>query len=193
MSILTDTEIHALVESYGLIQDYVPEQVSSVKGEKVISYGLSSMGYDLRIADHFKVFTPVHSVIVDPKSLAENAFVTVEGNGYCVIPPNSFVLGYSVEKFRFPNNVTGIVCGKSSYARVGVNCPMTPLEAGWEGHVTLEISNTTPLPAKIYANEGLCQVVFFRSDVPCAVSYADRGGKYMNQGAEVVLPRLKND
>lgn len=158
-----------------------------VKRVPAISFGCSSYGYDLRVADKFKVFTPVYNTIVDPKNLEPEAFVTIEGKGHCIIPPNSFALAYSVERFDIPKNVLAVVVGKSTYARVGIICNVTPLEPGWRGHVTLEISNTTPLPAKVYANEGLCQVLFYESDEYCDQPYA--GGKYQDQAADITLPR----
>jgi dCTP deaminase len=154
----------------------------------VISYGLSSYGYDIRIADEFKIFTNINTTIVDPKSFDPRSFVDLKG-AVCVIPPNSFALGRSVEYFRIPRNVMTICLGKSTYARCGIITNVTPFEPEWEGFVTLEISNTTPLPAKIYANEGIAQVLFFESDETCAVSYADRQGKYQAQQG-IVLPTV---
>jgi dCTP deaminase len=153
-----------------------------------ISYGLSSYGYDLRIADSFKIFTNVYNTVVDPKAFDPRSFVDVQSDT-CVIPPNSFALGRSVEYFRIPRNVMTICLGKSTYARCGIIVNVTPFEPEWEGFVTLEISNTTPLPAKIYANEGIAQVLFFESDETCAVSYADRQGKYQAQQG-IVLPKV---
>ena len=156
--------------------------------EGVISFGLSSYGYDLRVADEFKIFTNVNSAIIDPKRFDERSFVSI--NSDCVlIPPNSFALARSVEYFKIPRDVLTICVGKSTYARCGIIVNVTPFEPQWEGFVTLEISNTTPLPAKVYANEGLCQILFFQSDEPCEVSYADRAGKYMGQKG-VTLPKL---
>ncbi len=155
----------------------------------VISYGLSSYGYDMRLADEFLIFTNVWGAIVDPKAFDERAFVRHKGD-YCIIPPNSFVLGRSVEYFRIPRNVICIVVGKSSYARCGIVVNVTPLEPEWEGHVTIEISNTTPLPAKIYANEGIAQVIFIGADELCEVSYADRQGKYQGQRG-IVPPKVE--
>jgi dCTP deaminase len=153
-----------------------------------ISYGLSSYGYDLRIADQFKIFTNVYNTVVDPKKFDPRSFVDFQGD-VCVIPPNSFALGRSVEYFRIPRNVMTLCVGKSTYARCGIIVNVTPIEPEWEGFVTLEISNTTPLPAKIYANEGIAQVLFFESDEACAVSYADRQGKYQAQQG-IVLPKV---
>jgi dCTP deaminase len=155
--------------------------------EKIVSYGLSSYGYDIRVAGDFKVFTNVHNPIVDPKRFDDSSFVDVQGD--CIIPPNSFALGTSVEYFRIPRNVITICLGKSTYARCGIIVNVTPFEPEWEGFVTLEISNTTPLPAKIYAGEGIAQVIFFESDEECEISYADRGGKYQGQKG-ITPPRM---
>lgn len=173
----------------GMIDPFVFGQVSSNDdGSKVISYGVSSYGYDARLAGEFKVFTNVNSAVVDPKNFVPESFVEQKGD-VCIIPPNSFILGRTVERFVIPRNVTVICLGKSTYARCGLVVGITPLESEWEGYVTLEISNTTPLPAKVYANEGIAQFLFFEGDEPCAVSYADRKGKYQNQ-VGIVLPRL---
>jgi dCTP deaminase len=155
-------------------------------GNKVVSYGLSSMGYDLRVADEFSVFTDVYNCLVDPKHFNKNAFVSIKADE-CIIPPNSFALARSVEYFRMPRSVLAFCIGKSTYARCGIIVNVTPFEPEWEGYVTIEISNTTPLPAKIYANEGIAQIIFFESVEPCLVSYAERGGKYMKQEG-IVLP-----
>jgi len=168
----------------GMIEPFENSQVRS----GVISYGVSSYGYDMRVAREFKIFTNVLSSIVDPKHFDPKSFVEFEGD-VCIVPPNSFALSRSVEYFRIPRNVMTITVGKSTYARCGIITNVTPFEPEWEGHVTLEISNTTPLPAKIYANEGLCQILFFQSDETCEVSYADRKGKYQNQQG-IVLPKL---
>jgi dCTP deaminase len=154
----------------------------------VISYGVSSYGYDLRVSDEFKIFTNVNSTIVDPKNFDERSFVTVNAD-VAIIPPNSFALARSVEYFKIPRDVLTICVGKSTYARCGIIVNVTPFEPEWEGFVTLEISNTTPLPAKIYANEGLCQILFFQSDEVCETSYKDRKGKYQAQKG-IVLPKL---
>ena len=154
----------------------------------VISYGLSSYGYDVRIADEFKIFTNINSTMVDPKNFDARSFVDFKGD-ICIIPPNSFALGQTVEYFRVPRNVLCACVGKSTYARCGIIVNVTPFEPEWEGIVTLEVSNTTPLPAKIYANEGLAQVLFFQGDEPCEVSYADKKGKYLKQRG-VTLPRI---
>ena len=156
--------------------------------EGVISYGLSSYGYDLRVADEFKIFTNVNNALVDPKRFDEKSFVTVQTDA-CIVPPNSFALARSVEYFKIPRSVLTICVGKSTYARCGIIVNVTPFEPEWEGFVTLEISNTTPLPARIYANEGLCQIIFFESDEVCETSYADRKGKYQAQKG-IVLPKL---
>ena len=156
--------------------------------EGTISFGLSSYGYDIRVADEYKIFTNVNNSIVDPKAFDPRSFVDFTGP-VCIVPPNSFALGRSVEYFRIPRSVITITLGKSTYARCGILTNVTPLEPEWEGYVTLEISNTTPLPAKIYSNEGIAQVIFFESDEVCEVSYADRGGKYQAQRG-ITLPRL---
>ena len=167
-----------------MIAPFVDGQVR----EGVISYGLSSYGYDIRVSDEFKIFTNVHSAVVDPKHFNPKSFVDFRGD-VCVIPPNSFVLAQTVEYFRIPRQVITLCVGKSTYARCGLIVNVTPFEPEWEGHVTLEISNTTPLPARIYANEGIAQVLFFESDAVCEVSYADRKGKYQGQ-KHIVLPRI---
>jgi len=185
MSIKSDGWIRRMCLEHEMISPFVDDQVRA----GVISYGLSSFGYDMRVADEFKVFTNIHNAIVDPKAIDNQAFVEIKAN-HCLIPPNSFALARSVERFKIPRDVLCVVLGKSTYARCGIIINVTPLEPEWEGHVTIEISNTTPLPAKIYANEGLCQVLFYQSDEPCQKSYADKSGKYNQQPAEIVLPRL---
>lgn len=187
MSVMSDKWIKKMVEEEGMIDPFEDQQISSVKGERVISFGVSSYGYDARVSDEFKIFTDVDSQTVDPKNFNENVFVDRPGD-CCIIPPNSFVLARTVEYFRIPENVLVICLGKSTYARCGIIVNVTPLEPGWEGHVTLEFSNTTPLPAKIYANEGAAQFLFFEGNEPCEVSYADRKGKYMKQTG-VTLPK----
>jgi dCTP deaminase len=172
----------------GMIEPFIDGQVRSADQGRIISYGLSSYGYDLRVSDEFKVFTNVHSAIVDPKDFDEKSFVDIKTD-VCIVPPNSFALARSVEYFRIPRNVLTICVGKSTYARCGIIVNVTPFEPEWEGHVTLEISNTTPLPAKIYANEGLAQVVFFEASEVCETSYQDRGGKYMKQRG-ITIPRM---
>jgi dCTP deaminase len=184
MSIMSDRWIREQATSHGMISPFVEAQ----RRDGCISYGLSSYGYDARVADEFKIFTNVDSAIVDPKDFASNSFVDRKTD-CCVIPPNSFALARTVEYFRVPRDVLVICLGKSTYARCGIIVNVTPLEPGWEGHVTLEFSNTTPLPARIYANEGACQFLFLQGNEPCEISYADRAGKYMGQRG-VTLPRL---
>lgn len=186
MSLQSDRWIREMAKEYGMIEPFVDTLVREIDGKKVISFGLSSYGYDLRVANEFKIFTNVNNSIVDPKNFNANAFVTVYADA-CTIPPNSFALARSVEYFRIPRNVLTLCIGKSTYARCGIIVNVTPFEPEWEGYVTLEISNTTPLPAKIYANEGLAQVLFFEAEEACEISYADRGGKYMGQ-REITLP-----
>ncbi len=184
MSLKSDAWIRRMALEQAMINPFAERQVR----EGCISYGLSSYGYDLRVWDEFKIFTNVNSTIVDPKQFDERSFVTVRSD-CAVIPPNSFALARSVEYFKIPRDVLTICVGKSTYARCGIIVNVTPFEPEWEGYVTLEISNTTPLPAKIYANEGLCQIVFFQSDEPCQISYKDRKGKYQAQ-AGIVLPKI---
>jgi dCTP deaminase len=184
MGLKSDTWIRKMALEQGMIEPFVDGQVR----EGVISYGLSSYGYDIRVTDEFKIFTNVHSAIVDPKHFNPNSFVDFKGD-ICVIPPNSFVLSRTVEYFRIPRDVLTLCIGKSSYARCGLIVNVTPFEPEWHGFVTLEISNTTPLPARIYANEGIAQVLFFEGDEPCEVTYADRKGKYQGQQT-IVLPRI---
>jgi dCTP deaminase len=172
---------------HGMIEPFVEGQVRSEGGERLISYGTSSYGYDVRCSREFKVFTNINSATVDPKAFDAGSFVDVVSD-VCVIPPNSFALASTVEYFRIPRNVLTICLGKSTYARCGIIVNVTPLEPEWEGHVTLEFSNTTTLPAKIYANEGVAQMLFFESDEVCEVSYKDRGGKYQGQRG-VTLPK----
>ena len=187
MSIKSDKWIRRMAQEHGMIEPFVERQVRTEGDERLISYGVSSYGYDVRCADEFKVFTNLHSVTVDPKNFDEKSFVDVKGS-VCIIPPNSFALARTVEFFRIPRNVLTICLGKSTYARCGIIVNVTPLEPEWEGHVTLEFSNTTTLPAKIYANEGVAQMLFFESDEECEVSYKDRDGKYQGQRG-VTLPR----
>src|SRR5690625_4189460 len=187
MSIKADTWIKRMAEEHGMIEPFEPGQVREVAGQRVISYGVSSYGYDVRCANEFKIFTNINSAIVDPKNFDESSFVDLQSD-VCIIPPNSFALARTVEYFRIPRNVLTICLGKSTYARCGIIVNVTPLEPEWEGHVTLEFSNTTPLPARIYANEGVAQFLFLESDEECEVSYADRAGKYMGQRG-VTLPR----
>lgn len=184
MAIMSDVWIRERATQQGMIEPFVEKQ----SREGVISYGLSSYGYDARVSDEFLIFTNVDNDVVDPKSFSSTSFVKRKTD-VCVIPPNSFVLASTVEYFRIPRDVLVICVGKSTYARCGIIVNVTPLEPGWEGHVTLEFSNTTPLPARIYANEGACQFLFLQGDRPCETSYADRAGKYMKQTG-VTLPRL---
>jgi len=169
---------------HGMIEPFEDRQVR----QGVVSYGLSSYGYDIRVADEFKVFTNINSTVVDPKNFDERSFVDVRAD-VCIIPPNSFALAKTIEYFRIPRNVLTVCVGKSTYARCGLIVNVTPFEPEWEGYVTLEISNTTPLPAKVYANEGISQVLFFESDEDCEVSYKDKAGKYQKQQG-LTLPRL---
>jgi dCTP deaminase len=190
MSIKADSWIRLMAQQNGMIEPFVERQVKSVDSQKpnIVSYGLSSYGYDIRVADEFKVFTNVYNSIVDPKNFQDDSFVKINGN-VCIVPPNSFALARSVEYFKIPRNILTICLGKSTYARCGIIVNVTPFEPEWEGYVTIEISNTTPLPAKIYANEGIAQVIFFQADNECEVSYADRHGKYMKQ-VGITLPRV---
>jgi dCTP deaminase len=187
VSIKSDKWIRAMALEHGMIEPFESGQVRANGGERLISYGTSSYGYDVRCSSQFKVFTNINSATVDPKHFDESSFVDVVSE-VCVIPPNSFALASTVEYFRIPRNVLTICLGKSTYARCGIIVNVTPLEPEWEGHVTLEFSNTTTLPAKIYANEGVAQMLFFESDEVCEVSYKDRGGKYQGQTG-VTLPR----
>jgi len=184
MGVKSDRWIRTMAKEHGMIEPFADEQVR----EGVISYGVSSYGYDMRVAREFKIFTNVLSAIVDPKAFDPKSFVEFEGDA-CVIPPNSFALARSVEYFRIPRDVITICVGKSTYARCGIITNVTPFEPEWEGYVTLEISNTTPLPARIYANEGIAQVLFLGGEEPCERSYADKKGKYQKQ-VGVTLPRL---
>jgi dCTP deaminase len=184
MSIKSDKWIRRMATEQRMIEPFVDSQVR----EGVISYGLSSYGYDIRVTNEFKIFTNVHSAVVDPKNFNPNSFIDYVGD-VCIIPPNSFVLAQTVEYFRIPRDVLTVCLGKSTYARCGLIVNVTPFEPEWEGYVTLEISNTTPLPARIYANEGIAQVLFFQSDEVCDVSYADRKGKYQKQ-QRIELPRI---
>jgi dCTP deaminase len=187
MSIKSDSWIKKMAKEENMISPFEPDQIKTLSGGKVISYGTSSYGYDVRCSSVFKVFTNINSAIVDPKQFDKNSFVDFEGDT-CIIPPNSFALASTVEYFKIPRSVLTICLGKSTYARCGIIVNVTPLEPEWEGHVTLEFSNTTPLPAKIYANEGVAQMLFFESDTICETSYKDRGGKYQKQTG-VTLPK----
>ena len=184
MSVKSDKWIRRMAKEEGMIEPFVDHQVR----HGVISYGLSSYGYDIRVSDEFKIFTNVHSAIVDPKNFNSKSFIDFKGQ-VCVIPPNSFVLTQTVEYFRIPRDVITVCVGKSTYARCGLIVNVTPFEPEWEGYVTLEISNTTPLPARVYANEGIAQVLFFQADEVCETSYADRKGKYQKQ-QRIELPRI---
>src|SRR5579872_6452735 len=188
MSIKSDNWIRRMAQEHGMIDPFAAEQVRHVDGKKIVSYGTSSYGYDVRCAPEFKIFTNINSTIVDPKRFDEKSFVDMTAD-VCIIPPNSFALARTVEYFRIPRNVLTVCLGKSTYARCGIIVNVTPFEPEWEGTATLEISNTTPLPAKIYANEGIAQVLFFESDEVCQTSYADKKGKYLKQ-LEVTLPKL---
>lgn len=187
MGIMSDRQIRSAVEKGRMIDPFEPKQVKRPGSEPVISYGLSSYGYDARCADEFKIFTNINSTVIDPKNFDEKTFVDVQAN-VCIIPPNSFALARTFEYFRIPRDVLVICLGKSTYARCGIVVNVTPLEPEWEGYVTLEFSNTTPLPAKIYAFEGAAQFLFFEGDQPCETSYKDRGGKYQGQTG-VTLPK----
>lgn len=182
--IKSDKWIREMSKKHKMIEPFVEH----LDGKGKISYGLSSYGYDIRVADEYKVFTNVHGALVDPKKFDEKAFVDIKA-AECVVPPNSFALARSLEKFKIPREVLAICLGKSTYARCGIIINVTPLEPGWEGYLTIEISNTTPLPAKIYSNEGIAQLLFFGGDQLCETSYSDRKGKYMDQ-VGVVLPRI---
>ena len=179
-----DTWIRDMARDEGMITPFVEKQSVG------ISYGLSSYGYDARVASEFKIFTNVHNSVVDPKNFTENSFVTINTEDKCTIPPNSFALARTVEQFKIPSDVSVLCVGKSTYARCGIIVNVTPLEAGWAGYVTIEISNTTPLPAVIYANEGICQFLFFKNH-QCEVTYAQRSGKYMNQSG-ITLPKVRS-
>lgn len=187
MSIKSDKWIRRMAEQYGMIEPFEPRQISASEQGRVISYGTSSYGYDVRCSDEFKIFTNINSAIVDPKAFDAQSFVDVKSD-VCIIPPNSFALARTVEFFRIPRDVLTICLGKSTYARCGIIVNVTPLEPEWEGQVTLEFSNTTPLPAKIYANEGVAQMLFIGGDEVCETSYRDRGGKYQGQRG-VTLPK----
>ena len=187
MSLKSDQWIRKMAEEYKMIEPFEPVQVKKNGTEKLISYGTSSYGYDVRCADEFKIFTNVHSATVDPKNFDPDSFVDTKGD-HCIIPPNAFALARTIEYFRIPRKILTICLGKSTYARCGIIVNVTPLEPEWEGHVTLEFSNTTNLPAKIYANEGVAQVIFLESDKECETSYKDRSGKYQGQRG-VTLPK----
>jgi dCTP deaminase len=187
MTIKSDRWIRRMAAEYGLIEPFEPEQVRDNDSGRVVSYGTSSYGYDIRCAGEFKIFTNINTAVIDPKNFDEKSFVDVYAD-VCIIPPNSFALARTLEYFRIPRNILTICLGKSTYARCGIIVNVTPLEPEWEGHVTLEFSNTSPLPAKIYANEGVAQVLFFEADEVCETSYRDRAGKYQGQRG-VTLPK----
>ena len=187
MSIRADHWIRRMAQDHGMIEPFEPGQVRESNKGSIVSYGTSSYGYDVRCSDEFKIFTNINSAIVDPKAFDATSFVDIKSD-VCVIPPNSFALARTIEFFRIPRTVLTICLGKSTYARCGIIVNVTPLEPEWEGHVTLEFSNTTPLPAKIYANEGIAQMLFLESDEACEKSYRDRAGKYQGQTG-VTLPR----
>ena len=187
MSIKSDRWIRRMAESHGMIEPFESTQVRHSGGQRLISFGTSSYGYDVRCAPEFKVFTNINSAIVDPKAFDADSFVDIHAD-VCIIPPNSFALARTVEYFRIPRNVLTICLGKSTYARCGIIVNVTPLEPEWAGQVTLDVSTSTPLPARIYAPEGVAQMLFFEADEVCAVSYRDRGGKYQGQTG-VTLPR----
>jgi len=187
LSIKSDRWIKGMAENNHMIEPFEANQIKKNNGERIVSYGTSSYGYDVRCSNEFKVFTNLESVIVDPKKFDESSFIDKTAD-VCIIPPNSFALARTVEFFRIPRNVLTICLGKSTYARCGIIVNVTPLEPEWEGHVTLEFSNTTPLPAKIYANEGVAQMLFFESDEDCEISYKERDGKYQGQTG-VTLPK----
>ena len=184
MAIKADRWIKRMALEHGMIEPFEDRQVR----EGIVSFGLSSYGYDIRVADEFKVFTNINNTVVDPKNFDPRSFVDIKTD-VCIVPPNSFALARTIEYFRVPRDVLTVCLGKSPYARCGIIVNVTPLEPEWEGFVTLEFSNTTPLPAKIYANEGIAQVLFFQSDEPCEISYGDKKGKYLKQ-QEVTLPRI---
>jgi dCTP deaminase len=187
VSIKSDRWIRRMAAEHGMIEPFEAGQVRASGDSRMVSYGTSSYGYDVRCAAEFKIFTNINSAVVDPKAFDESSFVDVQAD-VCIIPPNSFALARTVEYFRIPRDVLTVCLGKSTYARCGIIVNVTPLEPEWEGHVTLEFSNTTPLPAKIYANEGVAQMLFFGADEVCEVSYRDRQGKYMGQKG-VTLPK----
>jgi dCTP deaminase len=184
MAIKSDRWIRQMATEHGMIEPFVDSQVR----DGVVSFGLSSYGYDIRVADEYKVFTNINSTVIDPKNFDPRSFVDIQGET-CIVPPNSFALARTVEYFRIPRDVLTVCLGKSTYARCGIIVNVTPFEPEWEGFVTLEISNTTPLPARIYSNEGIAQVLFFQSDEPCERSYKDKKGKYLKQQG-VTLPRI---
>ncbi len=187
MSIKSDKWIRRMAEEHGMIDPFEPNQIKRDGNGRVVSFGTSSYGYDIRCSNEFKIFTNINSAVVDPKRFDDTSFVDFEGD-VCIIPPNSFALARTVEYFRIPRNVLTLCVGKSTYARCGIIVNVTPFEPEWEGYATLEFSNTTPLPAKMYANEGVAQVIFLEADEECETSYKDRAGKYMGQ-VGVTLPK----
>lgn len=195
MAIKADTWIREQAEK-GMIEPFSPNQVrevvdrQSMTKRRLISYGVSSLGCDIRLAGDFKLFTNVHSAVIDPKNMTDDVFVNLQAEDFILAPPHSFILGRSVERFKIPPDVLGLVLGKSTYCRCGLVVNTSPMEPGWEGYLTIELSNTTPLPMKIYVGEGIAQVLFFQSDQVPEVSYATRNGKYNHQGPEVVLPKV---
>ncbi len=188
MSVKSDSWIKKMALEEDMISPFLSQQVREEKGKKVVSYGLSSYGYDIRVADEFKIFTNIHSKEIDPKEIKKDCFVEVKADNI-LVPPNSFALARTVEYFKIPRKVITLCVGKSTYARCGIIVNVTPFEPEWEGYVTLEISNTTPMPARIYANQGIAQVLFFESDQECEVSYKDRSGKYQSQTG-ITLPSV---
>lgn len=188
MGIKPDNWIRSKAINDRMIEPYISKQIKEADNKKIISYGTSSYGYDVRCSDEFKIFTNINSTIVDPKNFNDNNYVDFKGD-VCIIPPNSFALTRTVEYFRIPRDILVVCVGKSTYARTGLIVNVTPLEPEWEGHVTIELSNTTPLPAKIYANEGIAQMLFFSGDTECDISYKDRNGKYQGQTG-ITLPKM---
>lgn len=188
--ILSDKEITIFAKENAMIEPFSEKLVSHENGQKIVSYGLSSYGYDVRLAPEFKVFTNVYSSTIDPKDCKTDTFVDLSGD-FCIIPPNSFILARTVEKFKIPRNCIVLCVGKSTYARCGIIVNVTPLEPEWEGYVTLELSNTTQLPAKVYAHEGICQFIFLKGSEECEISYKDRNGKYQNQ-VGITLPKCSD-
>ena len=188
--ILCDTQIESLCldPNAAMIHPFIPSQLRVLGNEHAISFGLSSMGYDIRVADEYRIFTNQHTGVLDPKRMDQKFLHDVAGKGYCIIPPNSFALARSVERIKMPRDVIAICLGKSTYARMGIIVNVTPLEPGWDGFITLELSNTTPIPSKVYSNEGIAQLLFFRGQ-PCRTSYGDRMGKYQHQEG-VTLARI---
>lgn len=188
MSLLSDSEIIKLATEKKMISPFEKGLISQNEHGKILSYGTSSYGYDARLQNEFKIFTNINNQIIDPKNFSEKNVVTKKGD-YCIIPPNSFVLGKTIEYFKIPSDCLSICLGKSTYARCGIIVNVTPLEPDWEGYVTLEFSNTTNLPAKIYANEGICQFLFLKGNTKCTTSYSQRNGKYQKQ-LDITLPRM---